>query len=158
MAGIDMNQVYGVNKTSFETVTKSSQWINLFDYFQEQFGKIDWKIARVEANRKLIRRQFSDESFQASKAPKEGFAEIAKTNTPAGKVFAAWEKYQDSIPTTNSRNIQQIQYDRVIIGMNDNARLSYSIGLPVIALIFVLLAIRFVKKDEKLVRSLDRLR
>lgn len=119
MAGIDMDKVYGVNKTSFETVTKSSQWINLFDYFQEQFGKIDWKTASVEANRKLIKRQFSHESFQASKAPKEGFAEIAKTNTSAGKVFAAWEKYQDSIPTTNSRNIQQIQYDRVIIGMND---------------------------------------
>jgi len=37
---------------------------------------------------------------------------------------------------------------------------SYWIGsvLPVISIIFIIMAIRGIKKDEKLVRSLDRLR
>jgi len=34
----------------------------------------------------------------------------------------------------------------------------YGIYLPVIALIFNLLANRFIRRDEKLVRSVDRLR
>lgn len=39
-----------------------------------------------------------------------------------------------------------------------STNMTFWIGLPVIALIFLLLAIRGVKKDEKLVKSLDRLR
>lgn len=35
---------------------------------------------------------------------------------------------------------------------------AYSIYLPLVALIFTLLAQRFIRKDEKLVRSVDRLR
>ena len=119
MAGVDMNKVYGVNKTSFETVTKSSQWVNLFDYFQEQFGKIDWKAARGATECELIKREFSNKSFNPKHVPQDQFEEIAKTNTPAGKLFAEWKKYQTSIPIKTKTKTQSIQYDRVIIGMND---------------------------------------
>jgi len=40
----------------------------------------------------------------------------------------------------------------------DNLNDGFGIYLPVVALIFSFLAMRFIKKDEKLVRSADRLR
>lgn len=120
MADIDMSKVYGVNKTSFKTVTGSSQWVNLFDYLQQQFDKIDWKEARGATERKLIKREFSNESFDPKHVPKDQFEEIEKTNTPAGKLFAEWKAYNALIPTTKiSNKTPQIQYDRVIIGMDD---------------------------------------
>jgi len=41
-----------------------------------------------------------------------------------------------------------------------NVKLTYSIGLaaPILALVFTALANRFINKDEKLVKSMDRLR
>lgn len=41
---------------------------------------------------------------------------------------------------------------------SSNYQGAYSIYLPLVALIFTLLAQRFIRKDEKLVRSVDRLR
>lgn len=43
-------------------------------------------------------------------------------------------------------------------GSNVNISLKYPLTFPAIALIFILLAMRAIKKDENLVKSLDRLR
>ena len=85
----------------------------MFDYFQEQFKNIDWKNARAETIRKLIKSEFTDENFNPNTADMTLFKIISKINTPAGKLFATWLAYKDLVTGAKT----SIQYNHVIIGM-----------------------------------------
>ena len=118
MAGFDLDKVYGLNKTSIKAISKSKQWVPLFDFISEKFEDIDWKSARKDVENALIRREFSNESFDPAKAPMDKFEKIAKTKTAAGKLFAAYLASKEDITAAKKkRRTPGAQFDRVIIGM-----------------------------------------
>ena len=119
MAGFSIDNVYGLNKTSIKTISKSKNWINMFDYIEKQFEKVDWKSARKDVENKLIRQEFKNESFEPSKADDAEFLAIAQTKTPAGTLFAEYLKCKDVIADAKQKRKtgEDTQYDRVIIGM-----------------------------------------
>ena len=41
MAGFELDKIYGLNKTSIKVISKSKQWINLFEFIQEKFEDSD---------------------------------------------------------------------------------------------------------------------
>ena len=118
MAGFDLDKVYGLNKTSIKTISKSKQWVNLFDFILEKFEDIDWATARKDVENALVRREFQNESFDPAKAPMDKFEKISKTKTPAGKLFAAYLSSKEDITAAKKkRRTPGAQFDRVIIGM-----------------------------------------
>jgi len=122
MCGFDLDTVYGLNKTSIKTISKSRNWVNLFTYLEKEFEKVDWKNARKEVERKLVRQEFRNESFDPAKAPLDEFDNIAETDSAAGKLFAAYlesKKMIDADKKSRSRHTQgnPIAYDRIILGM-----------------------------------------
>jgi hypothetical protein len=114
MAKFDLENVYGLNKTSIKTVSKSKNWVNLFDYIEKKFEKVDWKNARQDVESKLVRQEFRDENFDPKKADMTEFGEVALTDSPAGRLFKA---YLDSKAIITGTHHTKIQYDRVILGM-----------------------------------------
>jgi len=122
MAGFDLDNVYGLNKTSIKTISKDKKWVNLFTYLEKEFEKVDWKSARTAVENKLVRQEFRNESFDPAKAQMDQFKTIAKTKTAAGKLFAEYLKCKDVIEAdkkSRSRHTagNPIAYDRVILGM-----------------------------------------
>jgi len=114
MAGIDLENVYGLNKTSIKAVTEDKRWVNFFDYVREKFDKVDWKQARKEATARLIASEFSDNDFKPTDKYADGVREMAKHDSAAGRLFTAWVE-QNNMQAALKKS--GIQYDRVIIGM-----------------------------------------
>lgn len=118
IAGINLKNIYGVNKTSLKTVTKDARWVDFFDYIQQEFDKIDWNDARTETEHKIIGQQFSDSDYSPMKVQNNSLAELAKTDTPIGKMFAKWNEWKNNIPKRRAKGKgNDIEYDRLIIVM-----------------------------------------
>ncbi|MHA1289450.1 MAG: hypothetical protein ACTSPB_18840 [Candidatus Thorarchaeota archaeon] len=116
MAGVNMDVVYGLNKASIKTVTADKRWVNFFDYLRKQYDAVDWKNARKEAMQRLIKSEFSDESFDPHTHHHKALRKLAKNNRkPSGRLLNAFFDWKDSIPKTAKKD--PIKYDRVIICM-----------------------------------------
>jgi len=118
IAGINLNKVYGVNKTSLKTVTKDKRWVNFFDYINKEFDKIDWKTARIETEHKIIGQQFNDSDYLLSKVDDSTLLKMASTKTPVGIMFTHWNKWKASTPAKAKKGIK-IEYDRLIRVMQE---------------------------------------
>lgn len=114
MAGIEIENVYGLNKSSIKAITEDKRWVNFFDYIQEQFDAVDWKQARKEAMSKLIADQFSERDFDPAQKYLDEARRIAKTKSSAGRVCKEWIEFYDAMQKLKKSGIA---YDRVIIGM-----------------------------------------
>ena len=105
IAGIDLNKVYGVNKTSLKTVTQDKRWVNFFDYISEEFDKIDWKTARAETEHKIIGQQFSESDYLLTKVDNPTMVKMASNKTPIGIMFAHWNKWRATTPAKAKKGI-----------------------------------------------------
>ena len=114
MAGIEMENVYGLNKTSIKAITEDKRWVNFFDFIQERFDAVDWKQARNEATLKLTAGEFNERDFKPTQKYESEVRELSKAKTIAGTVCKAWCVYWD---TAKKAKKSGIQYDRVIIAM-----------------------------------------
>ena len=114
MAGIEMENVYGLNKTSIKAITEDKRWVNFFDFIQERFDAVDWKQARKEAMLKLVASEFNERDFKPTKKYEAEVEKLVNNDSIAGKVCKEWVKYSEIGKTLKSSGIQ---YDRVIIGM-----------------------------------------
>ena len=114
MADIEMENVYGLNKTSIKAITEDKRWVNFFDFIQEQFDAVDWKQARKEAMSRIVADQFSEQDFKPTHKYVDEVRELAKNDSSAGRVCKAWVKYWDD---TKKLKKSGISYDRVVIGM-----------------------------------------
>lgn len=114
MAGIDMENIYGLNKSSIKAITEDKRWVNFFDFIQEQFDAVDWTQARAEAMNKLISDQFSEQDFKPTHKYDEEVRKLSKHKSAAGALCKEWINWWDT--AKNLKN-SKIAYDRVIIGM-----------------------------------------
>jgi hypothetical protein len=118
ITGIDLDNVYGVNKTSLKTVTKDKRWVDFFDYIEEEFDKIDWKTARKETEHKIIGMQFNQSDYHVPKVADGVRGELAQTNSPIGILFKHWEDWKASTPPKVKKGIK-INYDMLIRVMQE---------------------------------------
>jgi hypothetical protein len=114
MAGIEMENVYGLNKTSIKAITEDKRWVNFFDFIQERFDAVNWKQARKEAMHKLTASEFDDREFNPTPKYADEVRKIALNDTAAGRVCKAWIKFHEA---SKKIKMSGIAYDRVIIGM-----------------------------------------
>ena len=119
MAGINIDKVYGLNKTSIKTVTADKRWVNFFDYVRKQFDTVDWKTARAEAESRLIYAEYRDRDFKPTASHYPAIREIAKNKSAAGRLFSDYMTWRDNIKSGKvpKRVADAIKYDRVILGM-----------------------------------------
>jgi len=118
ITGIDLNKIYGVNKTSLKTVTKDKRWVDFFDYVEKEFNKIDWKSARKETEHKIIGLEFNRSDYQIPKVADGARGELAQTDTPIGIMFKHWEDWKASTPAKAKKGIK-INYDMLIRVMQE---------------------------------------
>ena len=116
ITGINLDNIYGVNKTSLKTVTKDARWMDFFDYIQQEFDNINWKNARTETEHKLIGQQFIDSAYTFTKMQDNSFTELSKTDTPIGKMLTKWNEWKNNVPKRRWKG-NEIEYDRLIIIM-----------------------------------------
>ena len=90
--------------------------MDFFDYIQQEFDNIDWNDARTETEHKIIGQQFSNSNYSPMKVQDNSLAELAKTDTPIGKLFTKWNEWKDNIPKRRKKG-NDIEYDRLIIIM-----------------------------------------
>jgi len=90
IANLDTSRIYGVNKTSFDTITKDKRWVSFFEYMEKEFDKIDWKSARKETEANIVNKQFKESSYHPSRADQASIAEIAARKSPAGIMLKGW--------------------------------------------------------------------
>lgn len=114
MSGIEMENVYGLNKTSIKAITEDKRWVNFFDFIQERFDEVDWKQARKEAMMKLVAGEFNERDFKPTAKYEGEVRKLSKQTSSAGRVCKEWIKYWSA---ANKAKKSGIQYDRVIIGM-----------------------------------------
>jgi len=118
VTGIDLNKIYGVNKTSLKTVTKDKRWVDFFDYIDEEFNNIDWKSARQETEHKIIGLEFNRSDYHVPKVDSGTRSELAQTKTPIGILFKHWEDWKASAPAKAKKGIK-IEYDMLIRVMQE---------------------------------------
>lgn len=118
ITGIDLDRIYGVNKTSLKTVTQDKRWVNFFDYISREFDKIDWKEARTETEHKIIGQQFKDSDYLLSKVSEDDLSTMSSNKTAAGIMFTHWNDWKASTPAKAKKGIK-IEYDRLIRVMQE---------------------------------------
>ena len=118
ITGIDIDCIYGVNKTSFKTITKDARWINFFDYVNQEFDKIDWKAARSETEHKIIGQQFNRSDYSLLKLSQNWLTTTARTKTAMGVMCKKWNTWRNNVPKKRKKG-EEISYDMLIRVMQE---------------------------------------
>ena len=110
--GINIDNVYGINKTTRKLIDGDKGWVNFFDLLDRKFAKIDWAKAKAEALRKYIRSQIDSNEYDFQYIDKKKLEDL-KGNSPFGKMVTY---YLDNAGVKADGNIA---YDRLIIAMKN---------------------------------------
>ena len=119
ISGLDTSRIYGVNKTSFTTVTKDKRWISFFDYMEKEFDKIDWNTARDITERSIIAKQYKSCDYQPKHADQLDIDEIAKRKSPAGILFQRWLAWNAQVKAAPAKRDDQREYTQLISVMQE---------------------------------------
>lgn len=114
ISGLDPKRIYGVNKTSFNTVTKDKRWVSFFDYIEKEFDKIDWNAARDITERSIIAKQYKHCEYQPKHADQSEINKIAKRKSPAGILFQRWLAWYAQVKAAPVKTTDQLEYAQLI--------------------------------------------
>jgi hypothetical protein len=110
--GIDLDNVYGINKTTRKLIAKDKGWVNFFDLLHDKFAKVDWAKAKDEALRKYIRNNIDNADYDFKLIDKKKLEDL-KSNSPFGRLVTYY------LDNGSVKADGKIAYDRLIIAMKN---------------------------------------